>query len=110
MKYLLLICTEGTPVANEDRPGDLDIDQWLEFVKDTRIIGERVRPTNEATTVRSRGGEVLVTDGPYVETKEQMCGFDVIDCKDLDEAIDIASKHPVARFGMVEVRPFWEGD
>ena len=110
MKYLLLICTEGKPVANEDRPGDMDIDQWLEFVKDTRITGERVRPATEATTVRSRGGEVLVTDGPYVETKEQMAGFDIIDCKDLDEAIDIASKHPVARFGMVEVRPFWEGD
>ena len=110
MKYLLLICTEGKPVENEDRPGDLDIDQWLEFVKDTRIIGERVRPANESTTVRSRGGEVLVTDGPYVETKEQMAGFDIIDCKDLDEAIDIASKHPVARFGMVEVRPFWGED
>ena len=110
MKYLLLICTEPTPAQNEDRPGDLDIDEWLDYVKDKRLIGERVRPATDATTVRSRGGEVLVTDGPYAETKEQMAGFDVIDCKDLDEAIEIASKHPVARFGMVEVRPFWEGD
>jgi hypothetical protein len=110
MKYLLLICTEPTRADNEDRPGDLDIDQWLDYVKDKRIIGERVRPASDATTVRSRGGEVLVTDGPYAETKEHMAGFDVIDCKDLDEAIEIAAKHPVARFGMVEVRPFWEGD
>jgi hypothetical protein len=49
----------------------------------------------------------LRTDGPYAETKEQMCGFDIIDCADLDEAVEIAAKHPVAKFGMVEVRPFW---
>jgi hypothetical protein len=54
-----------------------------------------------------RGGDVLVADGPFAETKEQIAGFDIIECDDLDEAIDVASRHPVARFGSIEVRPFW---
>jgi hypothetical protein len=51
---------------------------------------------------------VLITDGPFAETKEQIGGFDILDCADLDEALEVASKHPVATFGTVEVRPFWE--
>ena len=57
--------------------------------------------------MRLRDGEVLLTDGPFAETKEQILGFDVIECADLDEALEIAAKHPVAKYGMVEVRPFW---
>ncbi len=70
--------------------------------------GERLRPTTDATTVRVSGGEVLVSDGPFAETKEQMAGFYLIDCKDLDEAIEIASKVPAAQHGTVEVRPIWD--
>jgi hypothetical protein len=51
---------------------------------------------------------VLVSDGPFAETKEQIAGFDVLECADLDEAIEVASRHPVARIGTVEVRPFWQ--
>ena len=51
----------------------------------------------------------MLTDGPFAETKEQIAGYDVLDCADLDEAIEIASKHPVAAFGMLELRPFWTG-
>jgi hypothetical protein len=54
-----------------------------------------------------RGGELLISDGPFAETKEQIAGFDIIDCQDLDEAIEVAAKHPVAAFGSIEVRPFW---
>jgi hypothetical protein len=53
-----------------------------------------------------RGGELIVTDGPYAETKEQVAGFDVLECADLDEAIEVASRHPMARLGLLEVRPF----
>ena len=70
--------------------------------------GERLRPTTDATTVRVSGGEVLVSDGPFAETKEQMGGFYLVDCKDLDEAIEIASKLPAAQHGTVEVRPIWD--
>jgi hypothetical protein len=57
--------------------------------------------------VRVRGGERLITDGPFAETREWIAGFDVIEAADLDEAIDIAAGHPMARFGRIEVRPVW---
>ena len=65
-------------------------------------------PTTDATTVRVRDGEVLTSDGPFAETKEQMGGFYLVECKDLDEAIEIAAKIPGARHGSIEVRPIWE--
>jgi hypothetical protein len=70
--------------------------------------GERLHPTTSATTVRVRDGEVLTTDGPFVETKEQMGGFYLVECSDLDEAIDVASRIPGARHGAVEIRPIWD--
>jgi hypothetical protein len=70
--------------------------------------GERLRPTADATTVRVQNGEVLTSDGPFAETKEQIGGFYLIDCKDLDEAIEIAAKIPGAKHGSIEVRPIWE--
>jgi hypothetical protein len=107
VKYLLLICAEGPITAN---PGELDPGPWIKEMegRGVRQLGHRVRPATDATTVRVRDGETLIIDGPYVETKEQMGGFDVIECVDLDEAVEIASKHPIARFGMIEVRPFWQ--
>jgi hypothetical protein len=70
--------------------------------------GERLRPTSDATTVRVRDGEVLTLDGPFAETKEQIGGYYVVDCEDLDQAIDVAAKIPGAKTGSIEVRPIWE--
>ena len=70
--------------------------------------GERLRPTTDATTVQVRDGKVLTADGPFAETKEQIGGFYLVDCKDLDEAIEVAAKIPGARDGSIEVRPIWE--
>ena len=58
--------------------------------------------------MRVRNGEVLTTDGPFAETKEQLAGYYVVDCKDLDEAIEVASRIPGAQDGCIEVRPIWE--
>jgi RNA polymerase sigma factor (sigma-70 family) len=69
------------------------------------LAGEGLYPTPTATTVRVRGGERNVTDGPYAETKEQLGGFYVLDCKDLDDAIEWAAKIPGSQFGSVEIRP-----
>jgi hypothetical protein len=113
MKYLLLICGEPAEAGPDVQAGDDDagptIEEWLSEMEQrgVRLLGERLRPPDDATTVRVRNGELLTTDGPYAETKEWLAGFDIIDCADLDEAIEIASKHPVARHGMVEVRPLW---
>ena len=70
--------------------------------------GERLRPTSDATTVRVRNGEILATDGPFAETKEQLAGYFLVECKDLDEAIEVAAMIPGATDGSVEVRPIWE--
>ncbi len=60
----------------------------------------------KATTLRMRGGKVLVTDGPFAETKEQIAGYIVLECKDLDEAIEVSSRHPTATYGTFELRPY----
>jgi hypothetical protein len=107
VRYMLLICVdESVEVSAEETTAE----PWVAEMdgRGVRRDGSRLRPVSDATTVRMREGEVLLSDGPFAETKEQIAGFDVIECKDLDEAIEVASKHPVARFGSVEVRPFWE--
>ncbi len=76
--------------------------------RSVRLQGHQLRPVSDASTVRVRDGEVLVADGPFAETREQIAGFDIIEAADLDEAIEVASKHPVASYGTVEVRPFEE--
>ncbi len=67
--------------------------------------GNGLMPTSSATTVRVRDGKTLVTDGPFAETKEQLGGYYLLDCKDLDEAIEMATKIPEAKDGSIEVRP-----
>jgi hypothetical protein len=111
MKYLLLICSDENIELTPEEQAEIGptMDAWLKDVdgRGVRLIGNQLRPVSDATTVRMRGGDVLVADGPFAETKEQIAGFDIIECADLDEAIDVASRHPVARFGSIEVRPFW---
>jgi hypothetical protein len=70
--------------------------------------GHGLQPTATATTVRTRQGKRLVTDGPFAETKEQLAGYYLVEAKDLDEAIDIAARIPSARLGLVEIRPVME--
>src|SRR5690348_4769243 len=88
-----------------------DVEPWVEEMdgRGVRQVGSRLRPATDATTVHvHRGSELLVSDGPFTETKEQMAGFDLIECRDLDEAIEVASKHPSAESGTIELRPLWE--
>jgi hypothetical protein len=111
MKYMLLICADENSELTAEQQAEIGptMDAWLKDVdgRGVRLLGSQLRPVSDATTVQMRGGDVLVADGPFAETKEQIAGFDIIECADLDEAIDIASRHPVARFGSIEVRPFW---
>ncbi len=113
MQYLFLICS--APDAPDEAAADSgpSIEEWVQEVYHDRKagkLGDRLRPASDATTVRRRGGELLVTDGPFVEGSEYIGGFDVIECENLDEAIDIASRHPMARHGLIEIRPFWSLD
>lgn len=107
MRYLMLVL--NTP----DDPGDTEattpIEKWAEKVygSGAGIIGDRLRPQEDSVGVRVRRGEVLITDGPFTETKESIAGFDVIEAADLDDAVRIASEHPMAFNGALELRPFW---
>lgn len=117
MRYLMLVCVEPRTDADAGEvgrvvgtaPNEIDVDDWVEEMdgRGARLLGERIRPGSDSTTVRVRGDKVLLTDGPYAETKDLIAGFDVIECADLDEAVEIASKHPMARGGVLELRPFW---
>jgi hypothetical protein len=97
-----------TPPADEEEPC------WMPWAREMNergvkmLDGAQLQPASMATTVRTNGDEILVADGPFAETKEQILGYDVIECADLDEAIYAASRHPVARSGgAVEVRPIY---
>ena len=73
--------------------------------KGLMVAGDPLEKSTTATTVRVRGGSTETTDGPYAETKEQLGGYYILDCKDLDEAIECAAKIPSAAFGSIEIRP-----
>jgi hypothetical protein len=114
MRYLLLIALdESASSRTPDEDGQEMQPEYAAFMKDMAergvlLGGERLRLTSDATTVRVRNGETLTTDGPFAETKEQLAGYFLVDCKNLDEAIDIAAHIPGARDGSIEVRPIWE--
>jgi hypothetical protein len=112
MKYLMLVCAEegiALPADEQARIGP-DVEAWVSEMdgRGVRLQGQELAGVEDATTIRVRGGEVVITDGPFAETKEQIGGFDILDCADLDEAMEVAAKHPVARFGVLELRPFME--
>ena len=104
MKYLLLV------YLDEKRLDELPDEECVEFDTGVRksghcIASEALQSVQTATTVRMRNGKLSVTDGPFAETKEQLAGFYMIEARDLNEAIQIASKIPPARVGSIEVRP-----
>ena len=108
MKYLMIVCLDPAIEATASEQGDTDA--WVVEMdgRGVRLEGQPLDPS-EATTVRVRAGEVLISDGPFAETKELMVGYDMLDCKDLDEAIEVASKHPLAKRGAMELRTFGAG-
>ncbi|GAB3830197.1 YciI family protein [Dactylosporangium cerinum] len=106
MKYMMFVCTDTSP--DTDEAPEPDIDLWVaeNDRAGRRLTGNELAPTASATTVRVRNGELLVSDGPFAETKEVIVGFDLLECADLDEAIEVARAHPMARWGRLELRPY----
>ncbi len=104
MKYLCLVYSE------EKNLESMTDDECMEYDAAIRKSGhclasEALQPVHTATSVRVRSGKVTITDGPFAETKEQLAGFYLVEAKNLDKAIEIASKIPPARVGTIEVRP-----
>ncbi|GHO79348.1 hypothetical protein KSD_71190 [Ktedonobacter sp. SOSP1-85] len=114
MRYLLLIYqneVDHTKFSQEEL--NEEYEAYMAFGKEAEqqgvlVSSEALLPTNTATTVRVRGGKTLHTDGPFAETKEQLGGFYLLNCKDLDEAIEFAAKVPAATDGSIEIRPIME--
>jgi hypothetical protein len=112
LRYLLMSCMDGIAEPDEVEQQLLsDIEEWLEMVqaRGARVLGGPLAEPSTATTVRVRDGETLLTDGPFTETKEFLAGIDILSCETMEEALELAAANPLARFHMVEVRPFWGG-
>ncbi len=113
MRFLMILCDVET---EQLRPGDPGFDESMAGYQavgaDAASRGAlhaagKLQPTRTAKTVRLRDERVVVTDGPFAETKEQFGGFYLLECKDMDEALEVAARIPTAKRGCVEVRPLF---
>ena len=112
MRYLLLISADESRIDDAE-PTEDAVKEFTDWMGDLICRGvlvshEGLQPSRTATTVRVRGGRTLLTDGPYIEAKDQIGGFAIVDVDDLDAAITIAAGHPACAWGQVEVRPILE--
>ena len=112
MKYLMLVCwdAEKMNAQTEPDPNDTPDEETFPWLDDLQargawVTGDQLSPPRRARSVRD--GKTIVTDGPFVATKEAIGGFDLIECGSLEEAVEIAAGHPVAQMGTIEVRPLW---
>ncbi|MGH2613943.1 MAG: YciI family protein [Thermomicrobiales bacterium] len=106
MKYMFLLYN----VESEEHLSPEAMAEWAQFEKylgqrGGKIAGAALQSTATATTVSSRRGETIVSDGPFADTKEQLGGFYIVECADLDEAVEVAARIPWASSGHIEVRP-----
>jgi hypothetical protein len=108
MNYLMLICTDGVSTPEIAATMQEHMPKWVEEMdsRGVRLLGNGLEPPDSAKTVRVRNGQTLISDGPFADTKEFIAGLDVIEAESLDEAIEVAAKHPVAWYFAIEVRPF----
>jgi hypothetical protein len=106
MQFLMFVCGDTEPVPPPSTP-PMDIDEWVDTMdgRGVRVAGDMLAPEKESKVVRVRNGRTVVTDGPFLETKEILGGFDLLECKDLDEALEVAAAHPMAAHGVLEIRP-----
>ena len=113
MRYLMFICRDAAIEFNaEDRATiGADVEAWVTEMeaRAVRLEGQVLAPVEDAVNIRTRGGETTVSHGPAAGTDEPIAGFNVLDCADVDEATEVASKHPMTRFGTVQLRAFADG-
>ena len=111
MQYLMLIYNDEAKIPHPGTPeGDAYMGEYFAFTEEVKqknlMLGSNaLQPVTTATTVRMRDGQTQTTDGPFAETKEQLGGYYLLDCKDLDQAIEYAAKIPSVTQGSVEIRP-----
>lgn len=107
MQYLLIISHDDffTPTETLIK----DIGTWIKEMelRGVRVYGNPLRPAGDATTIRVREGKVVLKNGPFANSKEKMCAYELIECSSAEETIDVASQHPMAKAATIEVRPIW---
>ena len=112
MKYMLMYWVDESAgvTPEEDAAMMIAVKSWVEQMTErgVRLYGGPLRSAAEASIVRVRDGEMLVCDGPFAETKEQIGGYDVVECATLDAAVRLAGEHPLARTAAIEIRPLWD--
>ena len=106
MKYLNFVAASGRPAREDLTVMQREIPGWEKETQGVRLLGRALDLPHTASTVRVRDSQPLVTDGPFVEAKEFIAGFDLLECTDLDECIAVAATAPLARFMAIEIRPF----
>jgi hypothetical protein len=111
MKYMLLMYANNSEGPNTPEEQQASQGAWAALLREARDAGVLEStgglPTGNTTTLRVREGKTLITDGPFAETHEQLGGYFLLECKDLDEALAWAAKIPAAQYGSIEVRPLW---
>ena len=107
MKFLMLVCRDSMPVQAPTAPAGQAVEQWVTTMDDTgvRVTGGELAPDAEAVAVRVRDGQRQVADRAFLETKGALLGFDLLECQDMAEAIDVAAAHPLASRCVLEIRP-----
>ncbi|WP_169581785.1 MULTISPECIES: YciI family protein [Microbacterium] len=110
MRFLMLVLADAGVDGTEEPV--LTIEEWATETSESgvHLDGDRLQPPERAKTVRRRGGKVFVTDGPFAETREVIAGFDILECRDMDHAVEVATRHPMATHGTIEVRELWPLD
>ncbi|GAA1935771.1 hypothetical protein GCM10009775_29560 [Microbacterium aoyamense] len=110
MRFLMLVISD--PELDSTEAPVLTIEDWVRETAESgvNLDGDRLEPPSRAKTVRRRGGQLHVTDGPFAETREVIGGFDILECDDMDHAIRVAARHPMATHGTIELRALWPLD
>jgi hypothetical protein len=108
MQYLLIICHDDSFIPTEKLIQDILVWDKAMDERGIRKYGNPLRPSHEAKTIQVREGKIRISDGPIADTKEKMAAYELIDCAGFPEAMDAASRHPMAKVASIEIRPVWE--
>lgn len=108
VQYLLIISHDDSFTPTETLIND--IGSWIRKMErqGIRVYGNPLRPPGDATTVRVRKGKAVLKEGPFAKSKEKMCAYELIECRSFEQAIEVASQHPMAKAATIEVRPIWK--
>ena len=105
--FLMLVWRDNVPIPAPPGPADGDVESWVTTMdsRGVRVTGDALAPDSEAVAVRIRGDQLHTTPGAFLDTSGALLGFDVLGCRDLDEAVEVAAAHPLAHRFVLEIRP-----